>query len=102
MADDLVKRVQAHPAYQELKRRRGRARLGFFLVMCVIYFGFILTLAFRSEVFAAPLYSGATITVGIVVAVLVAISAMVLIAGYVYLSGKKFDPLLEIIVRDVK
>lgn len=102
MADDVVQRVLAHPGYRALKQRRGRTRLVFFLLMCVVYFGFIITLAYRSDIFAAPLFAGATITVGIVVAILVAISAMLMIAGYVYWSGKYYDPLLAAIVRDVQ
>ncbi|HEU4773959.1 MAG TPA: DUF485 domain-containing protein [Lysobacter sp.] len=101
-ANDVVERVLAHPKYQELTRRRGRASVGYFLLMLVVYAGFILTLAYWPEVFAQPIGAGFTMSVGVLAAVLVAVSAVVMIAAFVHLSNKHFDPLIAAIVRDVK
>lgn len=101
MTGDMLDRVLAHPAYQELVRRRGRASLGFFLLMLVVYAGFILTLAFWPEVFARPVGAGYTMSVGVLSASVVAVSAVVMISAFVHLSNKHFDPLIEAIVRDV-
>lgn len=101
MTNDLVDRVLAHPKYQELHRRRGRASLGFFLLMLAVYSGFILTLAYWPEVFAQPIGAGFTMSVGVLAAVIVAISAVLMIAAYVHLSNKHYDPLIDAIVRDV-
>ena len=101
-ANDVIERVLAHPKYQELTRRRGRASLGFFLLMLVVYSGFILTLAFWPDVFAQPIGAGFTMSVGVLAAVIVAISAVLMIAAFVQLSNKHYDPLIEAIVRDVK
>ena len=100
MTNDLVARVVANPKYQELTRRRGRASLGFFLLMLVVYAGFILTLAYWPDVFAQPLAPGMTMSVGVFAAVLVCISAVLMIAVFVHLSNKHYDPLIEAIVRD--
>ena len=64
MTQDIVQRVLAHPRYRELVERRARTRLAFFLLMVVVYFGFILTLAFWSGALSAPLWAGATMTDG--------------------------------------
>ena len=101
MTDDVVARVLAHPKYQELHRRRGRASLFFFVLMLVVYSGFILTLAYWPEVFAQPLAAGMTMSVGVFTAVLVCISAVLMIAAFVHLSNKHYDPLIDAIVRDV-
>ncbi|MGY1458081.1 MULTISPECIES: DUF485 domain-containing protein [unclassified Luteimonas] len=101
MTNDLVERVLAHPKYQELHRRRGRASLGFFLLMLVVYSGFILTLAFWPDVFAQPIGAGYTMSVGVLAAVIVAVSAVLMIAAFVHLSNKHYDPLIDAIVRDV-
>lgn len=100
-ANDTIQRVLAHPRYQELITRRRRASLGFFLVMLVVYAGFILTLAFVPGLFARPIGPGFTMSIGVLSATLVAISAVVMIALYVRISNKRFDPLIEAIVRDV-
>lgn len=102
MTSDMLARVLAHPGYQELTRRRGRASLGFFLLMLVVYAGFILTLAFWPEVFARPIGDGFTMSVGVLSASVVAVSAVVMISAFVHLSNKHYDPLIEAIVRDVE
>lgn len=101
MTNDVVERVLAHPKYQELHKRRGRASLFFFMLMLVVYAGFILTLAYWPEVFAQPIGAGFTMSVGVLSAVIVAVSAVVMIAAYVHLSNKHYDPLIDAIVRDV-
>lgn len=98
---EVVQRVLMHPKYQELVRKRNRTSLFFFLLTLIIYSGFILTLAFDPELFAQPLTSGMTMSVGVFTATLVAISAVVLIVLYVYISNKVFDPLLEEVIREV-
>lgn len=102
MTEDVVKRVLAHPRYRELVARRARTRLAFFVLMAVVYFGFILTLAFWSGALGQPLWQGATMTLGLVVAVLIEISAVLMIGAYVYISGKRHDPILAAILRDVQ
>jgi uncharacterized membrane protein (DUF485 family) len=69
--------------------------------MLVVYAGFILTLAFWPEVFAEPIGAGFTMSVGVLSATLVAVSAVIMIAAFVHLSNKRYDPLIEAIVRDV-
>ncbi|MGV8941140.1 MAG: DUF485 domain-containing protein [Lysobacter sp.] len=101
-ANDVIDRVLAHPKFQQLTRRRGRASLGFFLLMLVVYAGFILTLAYWPEVFARPIGPGYTMSVGVLSAVVVAVSAVLMIAAFVHLSNKHYDPLIDAIVRDVK
>lgn len=101
-ANNVVERVLAHPRFQELTRRRGRTSLWFFLLMLVVYAGFILTLAYWPDVFARPIGPGYTMSVGVLTAIIVAVSAVVMISAFVHLSNKHYDPLIEAIVRDVK
>lgn len=102
MSQDIVQRVLAHPRYRELVARRARTRLAFFILMAVVYFGFIITLAFWSGALGRPMWEGATMTLGLVVAVLIEVSAVLMIGAYVYISGKKHDPILAAILRDVQ
>lgn len=99
--EEVVRRVVAHPKYQELVHRRTRVSLAFFAVMIVVYAGFILTLAFLPELFSRPIGPGFTMSIGVFSATVVAISAVLMIAAYVRFSNKYFDPLIEAIVRDV-
>ena len=46
MDDDLVQRIASHPKYQELKAKRTRFGWWLTLAMMVVYYGFILLVAF--------------------------------------------------------
>ncbi|NLA68938.1 MAG: DUF485 domain-containing protein [Gammaproteobacteria bacterium] len=98
--DDVTARVLANPKYHQLVRKRNAISLVFFVVMLVIYAGFILTLAFVPELFARPSGAGFTTSIGVLTATLVAGSAVVMIAAYVQVSNKVFDPLIRAIVED--
>ncbi len=102
MQNDVVEKVLKHPKYVELVKSRTRISMIFFGLTLAIYSGFILTMAYLPEVFAKPLGPNWTMSVGLVVGLLVACSAVILIASYVYISNKKFDPLLADILRDVQ
>jgi len=102
MQRDVVAEVLKHPKYQELVKRRTRVSMSFFGLTLLIYAGFILTMAYLPEVFAQPLGTTWTMSVGLFVGLLVACSAVILIALYTYFSNKVFDPLLAAIMRDVQ
>lgn len=101
MAADITERVLAHPLYRPFTRRSNRIRLVFFVLMAVIYFGFMLILAFWSNLLAAPVAPGATLTIGVLIALLVELSAIVMVGAYVYVCSKRVDPLLAQILGDV-
>lgn len=100
MADDAIRRILADPRYHALIQRRSRTRLICFILAMVIYFGLMLTLAFWSGLLAVPIFAGAVLTVGVVVALLVELAAMVLVGVYVYICDRRFDPVLAAIVKD--
>ena len=71
-----------------VSRRRGVAVV-LTLAMLVVYFGFVLVLAFAKESLAAPL--GAHVTLGIPVGVGVILFAWVLTGVYVWWANGRYD-----------
>jgi uncharacterized membrane protein (DUF485 family) len=67
--------------------------------MCVIYFGFILLVAYAPGVLGASLTGGVT-TVGIVIGLLVIVMAFVLTGFYVSRANNVYDSLTQDIVRE--
>lgn len=84
--------IQNHPDFIQLTR--GRTRLGWSLtlVMLLIYFGFILLLAFSPATLGAPVGAG-VMTVGIPVGVAVIFAAVLLTGIYVHRANRDLDPL---------
>ncbi len=61
---DLVTRIASHPKYQELKAKRTRFGWWLALAMMVVYYGFILLVAFGKEFLSQRLGAG-VMTLGI-------------------------------------
>ncbi len=83
-------RIWSDPKFQAAMRRRQRVGWGLALLMCVVYFGFILFVAFAPETLGRSV-DGGTMTIGIIVGLLVILSAFVLTAIYVVQANGSFD-----------
>jgi uncharacterized membrane protein (DUF485 family) len=89
--------IEQDPNYQELVRRRSSLGWTLSLIMLVIYFGFILLVAYAPKFLGTPLGTGVT-TIGIPVGLFVIISAFLLTGIYVSKANSKYDPLIRKIV----
>ena len=69
--------------------------------MLVIYYGFVMIIAFNKQFLAQPLWEGATTTIGIPIGVGVILSAFVLTGIYVIRANSEFDRLTNEIKEEV-
>lgn len=99
MQQELTHRIRSHPKFAELVAKR--TRLGLVLSICVLilYFAFILTVAFKPALLATSLAGGVT-TVGIPLGVFVIVSAFLLTGIYVRKANAEFDELNRQIIED--
>lgn len=93
MKQELVDRIKNDPDFLELVRKRSRFAWTLTIVMLVIYFGFVLVIAFDPSLLAKPLSEGSVTTTGIPVGVGVIISAFILTGIYVRRANGEFDEL---------
>ena len=70
--------------------------------MLIVYFSFILSIAFNPSFLAQPLSSNTIITLGIPVGIFVIVFAFVLTGIYTYRANKDFDDLTNQIKDKVK
>ena len=101
MSIDWVNRVLQDPAYAELHRKRSRLAWILTLAMLVIYYGFILLIAFSPSTLAMRIGSGAT-TLGFPLGAAVILSAIALTGVYVWKANSEFDRLNEQLRRHVQ
>jgi uncharacterized membrane protein (DUF485 family) len=99
MDSNLSSRIRQNPAFQELVRKRTSFAWLLSALMLLIYFGFILLVAFNKPFLATPLGAGVT-TVGIPIGIAVIISAFVLTGIYVKRANSEFDELTDKIKKD--
>lgn len=94
-----VDRIRRHPKFIELTRKRTRFGWTLTAVMLVIYYGYILLVAFAPGFLGQPLYAGAAATIGLPIGVGVILSAIVLTGLYVARANGQFDRLTREIVE---
>ena len=100
--DDIdFSRVRREPLFRELVDKRTRFAWVLTAAMLVIYFGFILLIAFAPKLLGTPI-GGGVITVGIPVGLFVIASAFVLTGIYVHRANAEFDPITRQIKEQVK
>lgn len=94
----LIEKVKRDPEFYALVRRRSRLAWSLAAATLVIYFGFILLVAFAPGFLATPLDSG-SMTVGIVIGVGTIVGAVVLTGIYVRRANSTFDSEFDKIIE---
>ena len=100
MASRDYDRVIQSPRFQELVRQRTKFAWTLTIVMLVIYFGFILLVAFAKPLLAIKIGGGVT-SLGIILGLGVILSAFVLTGIYVQRANSRFDELTRHVKREV-
>ena len=100
MQDDMVQRILSHPKYQELKAKRSSFGWWLTLAMMVVYYGFILLVAFNKEFLSQRLGDG-VMTVGIPIGFGVIVFNIVITAIYVKRANTEFDELSNAVAQAV-
>ena len=94
MDDKLVQRIASDPRYQQLKARRTSFGMWLTLAMLVVYYGFILLVAFNKPLLATRLGEGVT-TVGMPLGLGVILFTIVITGIYVKRANSEFDKLSD-------
>ena len=98
MEQDVVQRVKSDPDYRKLVAKRSRFGWWLTLAMMVVYYGFILLVAFDKPFLAARLGSGVT-TVGMPIGLAVIVFTVVITGLYVRRANGEYDALTEQIAK---
>ncbi len=101
MKDELVERIENNPKYQELvsKKNSFGIKLGIFVL--VMFYAYILTIAFNKEVLATKIGEGVT-TIAFPIALAILIISFLTTLIYVRRANGEFEDLNNEIKEDVK
>lgn len=99
LQDPVVARIEANPAYQQLKQKRNRFGWTLTVLMLLVYYGFIGLIAFDKELLARPLGSGVT-TLGIPIAFAVIVFTIAITGLYVRRANNEYDRATAAILED--
>ena len=97
---DLVRRIESHPKYKELKAKR--TSLGWWLTLAgmLAYYSFILLVAFDKPLLAQKIGGGVT-TLDMPIGVAVIGFTIIITWVYIRRANSEFDSLTEQIVKGV-
>lgn len=84
---------EVHAALRALARRRWRVALGLTTLMVLVYFGFILLVAWDKPLMGRLLAPG--LSLGILLGALVIVAAWLLTWTYVRWANRVYDPALD-------
>ena len=98
---ERLARVAADPRYQALVKRRARFTWMLTGIMLVVFFGYILLIAFNKAWLAQRIGGGAT-SLGIPIGLGVIVIGIVLTGVYVRRANSDFDPMVRSIREDAE
>lgn len=102
MSDDIHERIKANPKFQMLCAKRSAFGWTLSAIMLVVYYAFVLIIAFDKELLGTPVSDGAVTTVGIYVGIGIIVLAFALTGIYVRRANSEFDDLNKQILDEVK
>ena len=101
MTQEQVQQIKNNPKYKELVSKRSKFAWTLSVIMMVVYYAFIMLIAFSPETLGTKTGDGMT-TVGIPVGIGIIIFAFVLTGYYVKRANTEFDGLLKDVKKDVE
>ena len=100
MDTDLTTRIANHPSYKELKAKRTSFGMWLTLAMMVVYYGFILLVAFNKPFLATRLGAG-VMTYAMPIGFGVIVFTVLITVIYVRRANSEYDTLAEQISKAV-
>lgn len=100
MENELVDRVRSNPNYQKLVSTRSSYGWTLTAIMIVVFYGFILLVAFNKELLSTRIGSGVS-TWGIPIGLFVIVFTVILTGIYVARANGQFDELTAKIREEV-
>jgi len=95
MTSEQIIEIKNNPKYQQLIQERSRFAWTLSILMLLVYYSFILTIAFKPELLATPIYAGSVISIGIPVGVAIILFSFFITGLYVYKANTHYDVLLQ-------
>jgi len=100
MIDDIAARVEANPKYHRLVSTRSVYSIIMTICVMLVYYGYIVLIAFDKEWLGTKLAAGMTTSVGIPLGVGVIVITIILTNIYVRRANTEFDSLNAEIIKE--
>lgn len=102
MTQEQVQQIQNNPKYQKLVSTRSRFAWTLTIVMLVVYYAYILLIAFSPETLGTKISPDGMATWGIPVGIAIIVLAFAMTGIYVRRANGEFDGLLNDLKNDIE
>ncbi len=102
MSADLYEQVKNNPKFHQLVGKRSRLAWGLSSIILLMYFSFILLIAFAPNILGQPISETSLITIGIPLGIFIIVLAFVLTGIYVSKANKDFDRINREIIDEAQ
>lgn len=102
MSNEIYRRVEADPAYQQLVQRRGRLAMSLSVTTLVAYYAFMAVVAFAPTALSPTIFEGGTLTIGAPIGAALILGSWLLTGWYVRKANTEFDQLTHAIAERAK
>jgi uncharacterized membrane protein (DUF485 family) len=100
MSTDVYERIRRNPKFDELVSKRSHLAVTLSIIVLVVFYGFILVVAFKPSLLAAPLWQGSATTIAIPIGAGIIWSFWLLMGYYIYRANRDFDAINADIVKE--
>lgn len=102
MNKETVEKIKSNADYQKLVKTRNGFAIKLTIAMLIVYFTFILTIAFEPSLLGRPLSANTVTTIGIPIGMVVIVFAFVLTGIYTKRANGEFDDLSNKVKQSLK
>ncbi|MFZ4536364.1 DUF485 domain-containing protein [Propionivibrio sp.] len=102
MSSAMYERMRVNPKFQELVATRGRFAWTLTTIVLVLFYGFVLTVAFNPSALGKPISEGSMLTIGVAVELFLFICFWALSALYVKRANGEFDALTQEVIKQAQ
>ena len=98
--EDIVERIQKNPKFMQFVTMRNNYSILLSILMMIVYFGYILLVAFNKQFLATKISAGAVTSIGIPMGLGVIVFTIIITAIYVRRANSEFDTIKDEIVKE--
>jgi len=100
MSESIAIKIHKNPKFAKLVKQRDGLGWILSLVVCIMYFGFTLMIAYTPDILTTPIASDSVIPVGMLMGIGIIVLSCVLTGIYVFRANNTYDPIMREIIEE--
>lgn len=99
MSAGVYEKIRMNPKFREVMAKRRRFAWTLAIIVLVVFYSFILVVAFAPKVLSVPITPGSTTSIGVPIGVGVILVLWLLTGYYIRRANKEFDTINKEIIE---